>query len=150
MGVTLCDEADLVERLRGTVLTTAQQTAWPGLAKEATALAEGFLMREYTVLGDVPSAVRVATSRMVVRAFGVNPDSPTQVYAEGTKSFQSSMGPMARTTTFDADVSFSAPWLSKAERTILGRFILRSSLSHQPMFDTEAVRTLGCTPWRGY
>ena len=146
MGVTLCDAADIVKRL-GRALTPQESSAWPGVAEEATVLIEGYLDKEWadddsdpgTVPAAVPLNVRVVASRMVARTFGTTGVPGGQLggtMLPGTRSFNSSMGPMGHTTTFGDDVVFGSPWLSKADRLMLRK---KSHVEHHPMFQVEAT-----------
>jgi hypothetical protein len=131
VGVILCDAEDIQNRLGGRDLSSGEQSAWRGLAEEATVLIEGYLDREWedddndedTVPAAVPLNVRVVCSRMVARALtsGPAPGMPTGAMIPGTKSFNSSMGPMGHTTTFGDDVVFGSPWLSRADKVMLRR-----------------------------
>lgn len=135
MGVTLCDSDDLINRLGGRELTPAETAAWPGCAEEASVLIEGFLEKEWTDLDAVPRHVRVVCSRMVVRTFDTAGTPGGQLggtMLPGTKSFNSSMGPMGHTTTFGEDVVFGSPWLSKADRLSLRKG--RYPVTHVPMY----------------
>ncbi|HJT93885.1 MAG TPA: hypothetical protein VJ777_18470 [Mycobacterium sp.] len=138
MGVTLCEEQDIKDRLGLTDdqdLTADQQAKWPGTAAEASVLVEGFLRREWDDLATVPDAIKVVVSRMTVRAMTApaGPLSPM----EGQQSSSSTFGPMSYNRSFGADAVFTTPWLSKADRLALSRF--RGGVTNEPMFDTAAV-----------
>lgn len=147
MGAILCDTADVEERL-GRTMNTEETGAWKGIAREATVLIEGYLDKEWpdddadddTVPAAVPMNVRVVCSRMTARTLVAPGSAPGGALAgglpPGTKSFNSSMGPLGHTTTFGDDVVFGSPWLSKADKMMLRR---RRYAEHVPMYPTPTV-----------
>jgi len=147
MSAILCDESDIKKRLGGRDLSTAEQAAWPGLAEEATAAIEGYLNQTWDAGEDpavvpdtVPRNVRVVASRMVARTL-TSPQTPagapSGAMIPGTRSFNSSMGPLGHTTTFGDDVVFGSPWLSKADKIMLRR--KPKPVMNFPMYDETAV-----------
>lgn len=151
MGVILCDETDVKNRLGGRDLTTEETAGWKGLAEEASVLIEGFLNRTWTdddaddttVPDAVPRNVRVVCSRMVARCFPNGPLSGpgTAALPPGTRSFNSSMGPLGHTTTFGSEVEFGQPYLSRNDRISLRR--TAAPVEHHPMFHDTGVDRLG-------
>lgn len=147
MGVTLCEASDVVKRL-GRAMTTEETNAWQGIAEEATVLIEGYLDQEWadddansaTFPASVPTRVRVVCSRMTARTLVTPGSAPGGALAgalpPGTKSFNSSMGPLGHTTTFGDDVVFGSPWLSRADKMMLRR---RRYAEHVPMYPAPAV-----------
>lgn len=134
-NVTLCDVEDIKARLGGRDLTAPELTAWPGSAEEASVIIEGFLERTWDDLASVPRNVRVVCSRMVARTFTTTGTPGGQLggtMLPGTKSFNSSMGPMGHTTTFGDDVVFGSPWLSKADKVSLRK--PHQPVTHVPMW----------------
>lgn len=148
MGVILCDETDVKNRLGGRNLSTSEQASWKGIAEEASVLIEGYLDEEWadddndeaTVPASVPRRVRVVCSRMVARTLssGGAPGGPgSGTLPPGTRSFNSSLGPMGHTTTFGDDVVFGSPWLSRADKVMLRKQV--KPVTNAPMYDTSQI-----------
>lgn len=154
MGITLCDESDIKDRLLlgpSDSLSADQAKKWPPLAAEATVLVEGFLGREWevddtaeppqteaAVLATVPKGIRVVVSRMAVRAMTQTAGGATPV--DGQQSASSTFGPMGYARSFSTDV-FTSPWLSKSDRETLRRFVIRGRIQHVAMFDDSYNRS---------
>ena len=138
MGLTLCDEQDIKDRLElgpGDNLTTEQQQKWPAKAAEATAQVEGYLHREWTTtIGDVPTAVRIVTSRMTVRAMTAPVGAGAPV--DGQSGASSTFGPMSYNRRFGEGAVFTSPWLSRADKQALDPYIARAAVYNEPMYDT--------------
>lgn len=132
MGVTLCDQQDIVDRL-GRSLTAPEIIAWPGKAKEASVLVEGYLNRSWADFFDVPDNVRVVVSRMVRRVLmaGVSGGAPGGMLPNAS-SFNSGMGPLSHSTAFGADVEYGDVWLSKADKMMLNK--PADVVTNAPMF----------------
>jgi len=148
----LCSTEDVKKRLGGRDLTTEEGSAFEGLAEEATALIEGYLEHTFSgpdadddgVPDDAPQNVRVVASRMIARTFGTS-GTPGGVLGgtmlPGTRSFNSSMGPMGHTTTFGDDVVFGSPWLSRADKLMLRK--PKKFVEHLPMYPEREARNPG-------
>jgi hypothetical protein len=59
---------DDVKARLGRDLTSDEQTRFPGLLEEASAIVDGYLGRHYTGEGGIPDAVRIVVSRLIARA----------------------------------------------------------------------------------
>lgn len=146
MPVILCSAEDVATRL-GRELNEVEQNAWKGIAEEATVLIEAYLDREWddddndedTVPAAVPRNVRVVCSRVVARTLtsGPAPGLGASAMQPGTKSFNSSMGPLGHTTTFGDDVVFGSPWLSRSDKLMLRR---KMYVEHVPTYAEKSVQ----------
>lgn len=125
----LCDPGDVATRL-ARPLTAAETAAVSGLIEEATALVEGYLGRGWVDAFDVPTAVKVVTSRVVARALTGGSRFPP-----GASQVGSAMGPLTHTTTFAADVETGQQvWLGKADKIALSPYLRRGVVTNVPMF----------------
>lgn len=113
--MALAAEADVVARL-GRPLTTAEQTRVSGLLEEADVLVLAYLGLDADP-DPVPAAVRVVTSRVVAR---VIERAATQGVASDAESVTSQVGPFGRTLRFAAGSTSGGPWLTGADKTVLG------------------------------
>jgi len=130
MGITLCDEQDIADRL-GRNLSTPEANAWEAKAKEASVLIEGYLRREWAALGEVPDYVRVVCSRMVRRIFGASGTTAAGL-PPNTRTFNASMGPLGHSGTFGDDVEYGDVFLTKADKIMLRKPI--QVVHNEPMF----------------
>ena len=118
--MVFADVNDLVARLRRP-LTTDETAAAPGLLEEASVLVEGYCNQSFD---PVPSAVRVATSRIVARAL----TAPVAEDSAPVSSEQFTAGPFTMNRSYTGEGSNL--WVGATEKTMLRRHrISMSSVS---------------------
>lgn len=114
-----------VETRLGRTLSPDEEPLVSGLLEEASELVIGWLR---CTPDPVPDGVRIVVSRMVSRLL-------TQAAGElgapnGASSVQASAGPYQITRNYGSDSSSNAPWLSRADKTILRRFSCRGRVGN--------------------
>jgi hypothetical protein len=101
---------DDVKARLGRDLTSDEQTRFPGLLEEASAIVDGYLGRHYTGEGGIPDAVRIVVSRLIARAL-------TTALPEGMTQQSESAGPYQHSTTYPQ--GSSNLWLSRSDKLAL-------------------------------
>lgn len=120
----LASLADVEARLRRP-LTTDEKSWIDDSIEEASALVSGYLGCEYMgvagtdgVLSDVPTDVRVVTSRVVARAMA-QADAPAVPI--GVSQIGRTMGPFSEQFTVREGAGSGSPWLENVDRMTLRR-----------------------------
>ena len=115
--VAFCVGADVVARLKR-ALTASEATYLAGDIAEAQLLVIeelGCGTEPYALVGDVPEAVTIVTSRIVARLLKQNASN-----ADGNAESQTAnVGPFGQTVKFTPGSTSGAPWLTKSDRTSL-------------------------------
>lgn len=124
--MNLASAADVEVRL-GRSLTSEEIPKVESLLTEASVLVEGYLDECFDALVTgismtVPVRVRVVVSRIVARCLNAPTDSV------GLESTQMSAGPYQQTRNYSEGLTSGGPWLTKADKMMLGR---RSMVSQQ-------------------
>jgi len=112
----LAQSADVAARLRR-ALTTAEADGVDDLVEEASVkvLAHIGKGEDYFATVDIPTTVKIVTSRMVARVFE---QAPAGVIP-GTQQAGKTTGPFSTQTTFINGASSGGPWLTRSDRADL-------------------------------
>jgi len=134
--VALALVADVVARL-GRPLAAPETARANGLLDEASALVLAFLgLDEWSVTDPpeavvpIPSALVIATSRMVARVLDQDAKSERPV---GAESVTQSMGPFSEAFSFGSGSTSGAPWLASGDKVLLKRFRVNGGQVSVPM-----------------
>lgn len=111
----LATESDVQQRM-GRPLSDDELDRVPGLIEEASALVEAYIGQ---TLDPVPDPVVIVTSRMVARVLDTDPG------IVGLESTQLSAGSFQQTRRFGDSVTSGGPWLRRADKLILRRWVRR-------------------------
>ena len=115
-----CTASDVEKRLRRT-LTTDESQWLPGMSEEAQARVVSYLACPPDLYVDeVPSAVTLVTSRMVARVIQEGDSESPELF--GATQVGMTAGPFSQQATFQPGSRTGAPWLTKADKSMLDPF----------------------------
>ena len=155
--VVFCAKTDVEKRLRRTL--TADETTWlPGMIEEAQALVASYLACPSDRFDDgVPDAVVLVTSRMVARVIQEGDTVDPELF--GAVQVGATAGPFSQQATFQAGARTGAPWLTKADKSVLDPYRCSGkafSIDTAPRGGTihaeacSAINYIGAPHWQAY
>jgi hypothetical protein len=147
--VAFCADTDVEARLERE-LTTEEDQYIAGKIEEAQVMVIGYLGCSddpYATIGDVPTAVKIVTSRIVARVIEQAADAEPGTF--GADQVGNQVGPFGRQITYTKGTRDKAPWLTKADLEALAPYRCDNKAFSVDTAATSGSHAETCSLWLG-